>query len=312
MLMKKYLGQPNNLIRDVSYLDDNTSCSLGVSSIKYKTDFLLFRPEGHYGNAISLLKSLRKKLSQQYFGTDKHPENPFRNCKTPKEIFNLSRNIKFDLKMKLSRMGFILLKNGEVSVLHKGESIIPNNLNIQQINKDFIAKHELTKDSMQDDKFSKHDYFLSAEMFEGIISSNNFIQKGISIKCLGEKKVYTYYGVFNPTRQDYINLVDSYLKDNIRDLKTSVKSCVDLGCGTGILSLMLSFYGLPRIFSLDKSENAILACKTNSQAFGYFDNIKPIKFDIVDNYQTEKNIKKSTVNNQLELDKYIAALKMNK
>ncbi len=121
-------------------------------------------------------------------------------------------------------------------------------------------------------------------MFESIISINNYIQKGISINVLGDKKVYTNFGVFNPTRIDYLELFDAYIRDNIRELKLNVNNCIDLGCGTGVLSLLMSQYGLPRIFAVDVNENAIVSTRTNSQAFGYFENIRAVKLDIVEKY----------------------------
>lgn len=298
MLIKKYLSSQHSVIRDVSYLNDNSSTSYCYSIIKNKQDLLLFKPESHYGNAVTLFKSIRKKLNQEYFGTDKRPENPFRNCKTPDQIFNLSRTIKLNIKMKLARFGFILLRNGEVNILHKEGSILQNNSNIQSICREFIKRHEVILlenpcvFNSDQSKFAKYDYFLSSEIFEGIISANNYIQKGITVPALGERKVYTNYGVFNPTRQDYIQLFDSYLRENIRDLKLHTKNCTDLGCGTGILSLLMSQFELPRVFAIDNNDNAILATKANSQALGYFDNIKAVNLDLVSNYyQANSGIK---------------------
>jgi hypothetical protein len=38
----------------------------------------------------------------------------------------------------------------------------------------------LQNESQNDEgKFSKYDYYISAEMLEGIISANNYIQKGL-------------------------------------------------------------------------------------------------------------------------------------
>jgi ribosomal protein L11 methylase PrmA len=82
-----------------------------------------------------------------------------------------------------------------------------------------------------------------------------------------------------------LELFDTYLRDNLRTLKESVSNCIDLGCGTGVLSLIMSQYGLPRIFAVDNNENAILSTKTNSQAFGFFENIRPVKMDIIENYK---------------------------
>jgi hypothetical protein len=297
ILPKKILEGPHNLLRDITYINDNSSTSHSHTVIKYKPDYLLIRPESHFGNSVTLLKSLRKKLYSNYYGSDKHPENPFKNCKTPNEIFNLARNIKFNIKMQLGRIGFVLLKNGEVSILHKETSILQNNINIQNINRQFIKRHE--ESIIQDEKFSKYDYFMSAEMFETIISVNNYIQKGIPISALGDKKIYTNYGVFNPTRSDYLEIFDNYLRDNIRDLKLNTKNCIDLGCGTGILSLLMSQYGLPRIFAVDNNENAILATRTNSQSFGFFENIRSIYLDIIEKYGgNKKESKDSDVHTQ--------------
>ncbi len=285
LLPKKYIELPNSIIRDVSYINDNSSVSYTHSIIKNKPDFIIFRPESHFGNTISLIKAIRKKLYSNFYGSEKDPKNPFKHCKIPSEIFNLSRNVKFNIKMQLGRLGFVLLKNGEVSIIHKDTSILHNNLTIQNINKDFIKMHEESIQS-QDQKFNKYDYFLSAEMYETIISVNNYMQKGINVGVLGNKKVYTNFGVFNPTRMDYLELFDSYVRDNLRNLKENVKNCIDLGCGTGVLSLIMSQYGLPRIFAVDNNENAVLSTRTNSQAFGFFENIRAVKLDIVENYKS--------------------------
>jgi hypothetical protein len=194
LLSKKYIEMPNSLIRDVTYLNDNSSVSFTHSILKNKPDYILFRPESHFGNSVSLIKAIRKKLYSNFYGTEKEQKNPFKHCKTPTEIFNLSRNIKFNIKMQLGRLGFVLLKNGEVSIIHKETSILQNNLTIQNINKDFINIHEGLIQN-HDDKFSKYDYFLSAEMYETIISVNNYMQKGINVSVLGNKKVYTNFGI---------------------------------------------------------------------------------------------------------------------
>jgi methylase of polypeptide subunit release factors len=310
ILPKKVLENPNNIIRDVSYINDNTSTSHVHSVIKNKPDYLLIKPESHFGNSVMLLKSIRKKLYSNYYGTDKRPENPFKSCKTPNEIFNLARNIKFNIKMQLGKIGFVLLRNGEVSIVHKESSILQNNFNIQNINKEFIKKHEETV--LHDDKFNRYDYFLSAEMFETIISVNNYIQKGIAVNVLGDKKIYTNYGVFNPTRQDYLELFDMFLRDNIRDIKLNTKNCIDLGCGTGVLSLLMSQYGLPRIFAIDSNENALLATRTNSQAFGYFENIKAIKLDLVEKYLNTKVSAETVINkSNQELDPHYDLIVVN-
>ena len=297
-------------IKDITYLDDNSSSNFVYSIIKKKSDYLVFRPEGHFGNALALSKSLKRRIHTTYYGTEKEPINPYRNCKTPKEIFNLSRNIKFNMKMDSSRLGLILLKNGEVNIQYKEVSTLQKNINIQSINKDFINDHEkLVKDlNLQNDKFSKYDYLISLEMFEGIISANNYITKGILVPALGNRKVYSNYGVFNPTRQDYIGLFESYIKDNIHEMKKTTKNCIDLGCGTGILSFIMCNYGLNRIFAVDINEKAIEATKLNSQSLGYHENIKEVLLDLKENYYREK---KEIQKSNLEDKNYLTVIKDN-
>lgn len=194
------------------------------------------------------------------------------------------------MKMDSSRFGLVLLRNGEVNIQYKEISTLQKNIHIQAINKDFINDHEnlVTKYNQQNDKFLKYDYFISLEMFEGVISSNNYIQKGIVISALGNRKVYSNYGVFNPTRQDYINLFDNYLRDNINEIEKTTKNCIDLGCGTGILSFLLSNYGLRRVFAIDNNVKAIQATKMNAQSLGYHENIKDVLFDLKNHYYEEK------------------------
>ena len=302
MVPKKVFESSNVVIKDISYVNDNTSSNFAFTILKNKPDYILFRPEGHFGNALSLYKSLKKKINNNYFGNEKEPSNPFKKCNNAKDIFNLSRNIKFNMKMELSRYGLILLKNGEINIQYKEVSTLQKNINIQAINKDFINEHErlVKKNNLQNEKFSKYDYFMSMEMFEGIISANNYIQKGIIIAALANRKVYSNYGVFNPTRQDYINIFDSYLKENINEIKKTAKNCIDLGCGTGILSFLLCNYGLNRVFAVDNNPKAIEATKINSQSLGYHENIKEVLFDLQENYFEEKINKKSDKNKNPE------------
>jgi len=295
IVQKKIIDTSNIVIKDISYVNDNTSSNFAYSIMKNKSDYILFRPEGHFGNALSLYKSLKKKINRKYFGDEKEPSNPFRKCNTSKEIFNLYRNIKFNMKMELSRFGLVLLKNGEITIQYKEISTLQKNINIQGINKDFINQHEklVNENNLQNDKFSKYDYFISMEMFEGIISANSYIQKGIIVGSLNNRKVYSNYGVFNPTRQDYINLFDSYLKENIHELKRTTRNSIDLGCGTGILSFLLCNYGLDRIFSIDNNPRAIEATKMNSQSLGYHENIKELLFDLNEFYPEDNFLNKS-------------------
>jgi len=275
------------VIFDIQNITDNTSTNFLYTKLKDEKFYCLFNPSSHFGNSILLYKSLKKKLFESYFGTTKKPLNPFKKCNTSKEIFHLTRNIKTSINSKLAKIGYVLYKNGEVNINHKDNSVLQNNLNMKLILTDFIKKQENNiKDSiLENDKFSKYDYFIHTKLYEGVISANSYIQKGIPIKVLGDKKIYPLYGVFLPTRQDYLELFDDFFKTNIKYNK-SIYNAIDLGCGTGILSFIIAQHGINRIFSVDNNNNCIISTTSNAQTLDVSDKVMPILFDIQQDYFT--------------------------
>jgi precorrin-6B methylase 2 len=65
-----------------------------------------------------------------------------------------------------------------------------------------------------------------------------------------------------------------------------MKTCVDLGCGTGVLPIVLSENGdyEGKVYSIDSLPNAIKATEINSQVFGLKDRQKSVELDLVDLY----------------------------
>ena len=61
----------------------------------------------------------------------------------------------------------------------------------------------------------------------------------------------------------------------------------DLGCGTGILPIVISECGgfNGKIYAFDSETNCIEATKMNSQIFGLAENTKTIEIDLVDIYK---------------------------
>ena len=82
---------------------------------------------------------------------------------------------------------------------------------------------------------TKPDYFAPYQFVEGLVSSREFAKKGMPVACLANKRIYPEYGVYMPTHQEYLNLLQNYLQQQ----KISDSShLVDLGCGSGILSII--------------------------------------------------------------------------
>lgn len=71
---------------------------------------------------------------------------------------------------------------------------------------------------------------------EGLVSSLEYDSKGIQIHCLDSKMIYPMYGVYMPTQQEYLNLFSNFVQQD-ESIKEA-KHLVDLGCGSGILSVI--------------------------------------------------------------------------
>lgn len=84
------------------------------------------------------------------------------------------------------------------------------------------------------DTYKLPDFFLPSNMLYGMITSEEWQKNGIEIPALDGHLIYPFYGVWSPTTQEYLHLVNLFLKsiNNPRDFKR----VIDIGSGTGVLS----------------------------------------------------------------------------
>ena len=85
----------------------------------------------------------------------------------------------------------------------------------------------------------KHDFFVPIPVIEGLVSAKSLQNQGTQIHSLASKKIYPMYGVWTPTTQEYLNLFGNYLAQN-KSHYSRKQTCVDLGCGTGVLPIVLA------------------------------------------------------------------------
>lgn len=272
--------------RDIDYIDNNSVVSKIYNNLKRNKFYYLFKPESHYYNSTLIFQSIRKNIYSHYYGDKKTMKNPFENCKNTNEIFNLSRNIKTSIKKDLSRIGYKVYKNGEIDIHFSEKSILNKNTNLSQMLRDYINSYESSNESQI--KFSKHDYFVSYESFESISSYLQQSQKGYEIKALNNRRIFPMYSVFNPSREDYIEIFNDYLKD--LDIK-NIKIGLDIGCGSGILSYLMAQKGIEKILSIDNNPNAITCVKNNIETLGYMNRIETKEIDIVSDLEKTKDSK---------------------
>lgn len=97
------------------------------------------------------------------------------------------------------------------------------------------------------------DFLLPFPQIQGLNSSWQWYVNGLTIPGL-RNKLHPYYGVYFPTRFEHIQLFDNWLKR----YEGPKKSAIDIGIGSGILSLLLVQHGFQKSFGTDVSPNAII------------------------------------------------------
>jgi len=98
-----------------------------------------------------------------------------------------------------------------------------------------------------------NDFLLPFTKVQGLNSSWQWYLKGITIPVL-RNKLHPYYGTYFPTRFEHLELFDNWLKR----YDGSKKSAIDVGVGSGVLSLQMVKHGFQKVFATDTNPNAIV------------------------------------------------------
>ncbi len=100
-----------------------------------------------------------------------------------------------------------------------------------------------------------NDRLLALRELLGMLSAHEWRVKGVWVPALN-RRVHPHYGVFAPTRQEYVELVaGAPLPDT--DL------ALDIGTGTGVLAAVLMSRGVPRVIACDVSPRAVACAREN-------------------------------------------------
>lgn len=88
---------------------------------------------------------------------------------------------------------------------------------------------------------------------QGLNSAWQWYEKGVSIPGL-RNKIHPYYGIYFPTRFEHLQLFDNWLARYQGPKKTAI----DVGIGSGVLSLLMMKVGFQKVFGTDTNPNAII------------------------------------------------------
>ena len=96
-------------------------------------------------------------------------------------------------------------------------------------------------------------FLLPFSQVQGLNSAWQWYINGVIIPGL-RNKIHPYYGVYFPTRFEHLYLFDNWLKR----YEGAKKSAIDIGIGSGVLSLQMMKYGFQKSFGTDMNPNAII------------------------------------------------------
>lgn len=98
----------------------------------------------------------------------------------------------------------------------------------------------------------------------GVLNAHRWRQRGIEIPALEGRRIHPHYGVFAPTRTDYIDLVAGATLRNPR-------TAFDIGTGTGVLAALLLHRGVPEVVATDVEHRAVACAGDNLERLGLSD-----------------------------------------
>ena len=99
-------------------------------------------------------------------------------------------------------------------------------------------------------------FYLSFPQIQGMNSAWQWYEKGVSIPVL-RNKIHPYYGTYFPTRFEHLELFENWLNR----YKGAKKSAIDIGVGSGILTLQMVKHKFQKIYATDINPNAILGMR---------------------------------------------------
>ena len=97
------------------------------------------------------------------------------------------------------------------------------------------------------------EFLLPFPQVQGLNSSWQWQEKGIFIPVLG-RKIRPFFGTYFPTRFEHLILFDNWMKR----YEGEKKSAIDIGIGSGVLSLQMLKHGFGKIYATDTNPNAIV------------------------------------------------------
>ncbi|MER7403918.1 class I SAM-dependent methyltransferase [Streptomyces sp. NPDC000070] len=220
------------LPRRVVVADDRTKAAVAYR-LACEGTALLWR--GDFQNARQLLRAMDRRVGRAAPGA----------AQTPAETFRLQRRFRAHRARVLGKL-LVLLDEGYVLGLRRAPDVR-------------LACSEAYGPS---DGATLPMAVALTELL-GVISAREWREKGVHVPALGAR-VHPHYGVFAPTRGEYVDLVARAPLPRGGDVRTAF----DLGTGTGVLAAVLARRGVGQVVATDVSARARECARDNVRRLG--------------------------------------------
>jgi SAM-dependent methyltransferase len=106
----------------------------------------------------------------------------------------------------------------------------------------------------------------------GLVGAHEWRRSGVDIPALGGK-IHPHYGVFSPTRGEYVRLVAE------APLRAPAVA-FDIGTGTGVLAAVLARRGVARVVATDQDPRALTCARDNLERLGLAAQVELVRADL--------------------------------
>jgi SAM-dependent methyltransferase len=110
----------------------------------------------------------------------------------------------------------------------------------------------------------------------GVVGAHEWRVKGIDVPAAGGR-IHPHYGVFAPTRGEYIELVAR------APLPAALRVhglAFDIGTGTGVLAIVLARRGIARVVATDRDPRALACARENVARLGLAEGVEIVAADL--------------------------------
>lgn len=112
----------------------------------------------------------------------------------------------------------------------------------------------------------------------GVLNVHRLRRDGIPVAALDGERIHPHYGVFAPTRQDYVDLAARALRPTRAGHPPA--SAFDIGTGTGVLAAVLVRRGVEHVLATDDHPRAVACARDNLERLGLGHSVEVAQRDL--------------------------------